>query len=62
LLVILFRLFGGAFAYLFFGPGPVSSSRHLAGTEGRSVGRLGVHLRKRGQDLGLVVEHGSDGW
>ena len=42
---------------LLLGPRAVSSSRrHLATAEG-GVGRVGIHLSERREDLGLVVEH-----
>jgi hypothetical protein len=47
--------------FLFFRPRPVSTGRHLAGTNaGRIGGRLRVHLGERRENLGLVVEHGCD--
>jgi hypothetical protein len=48
-------------SYLFFGPRPVSTCGHLPSTEGGRVRGLGVHLRERREDLGLVVKHSVDG-
>jgi hypothetical protein len=42
-------------AYLFFRPGPVSSGRHLPGTEAGRVG--GIHLGERRKNLGLMMKH-----
>jgi hypothetical protein len=46
--------------YLFLGPRPVSSGRHLPGAKARD-GRVGIHLSERGKNLGLVVKHGENG-
>jgi len=48
-------------SYLFLGPGPVSTRRHLARSKVGGVrGGLRVHLVKRREDLGLVVKHCRD--